>query len=272
MARYLGITIDWGMYWLGQAWLVLVQFSIHALNEYFELPAEQHNSSKLLLLGSTQVLELGKLTRPMALWSSVISAMAAGLVTVLIIQGSSGSEILTILLVLAIVGIAYSIPPLRLSATGYGELVLSFLISAIVPIFSFTLQEGEFHRILVMTTFPLVLFFIAFLLIVEFPMYATDLKHQRPSLLLRLGWRRGIVVHNVLVSGGFLLVAFAVIIGLPWRLAIPVASVIPVALAQIILLNRIGQGAKPNWNLLFLCAAATYGMTVYFLTYGFWTH
>ena len=53
VARYLGVSIDWGTYFVGQAWLVLVQFVIHALNEYFEMPVEQRNPGRTLLLGSS---------------------------------------------------------------------------------------------------------------------------------------------------------------------------------------------------------------------------
>lgn len=273
VARYLGISIDWGMYWLGQVWLILVQFVMHALNEYFELPVEHRNPGKTQLLGSSGVLELGKLPRPMALWASVASALAAGLLTVLIIRGSSDSpESLVVLLVLVLAGLVYSIPPLRLSASGYGELVLSFFLAALVPVFAFSLQEGELHRLLAMVTFPLVCFFLALLLTIEFPDYATDLKYEKTSLLLRLGWQRGIVMHNLLILGGFLLLVLAIMLGLPWRIALPIITVLPVGVAQIWLLNRIGQGIKPNWSLLLVLAVATFGLTAYFLLYGFWTH
>jgi hypothetical protein len=35
---------------------------------------------------------------------------------------------------------------------------------------------------------------------------------------------------------------------------------------------RIGEGAKPNWNLLGLTALSTFGLTSYILTYAFWIH
>ena len=272
-ARYLGATIDWELYWLGQAWLILVQFVIHALNEYFEGAEEQRNPSKNLIVGSSGVLELGKLPRAAALWSSVACAMAAGWLSILLIRDSQGSiESLVILLVMAVAGLAYSIPPLRLSATGYGELVLSFFITALVPVLAFTLQMGEMHRVLTMITFPLVCFFLSLVLILEFPTYATDMKYGRQCLLLRLGWQRGISLHHLLVLGGFLLLGLAVLWGLPWKIAIPLAAVLPIGLFQVWYLNRIGQGVKPNWTILTTVAVATFGLTIYFLTYGLWTH
>jgi 1,4-dihydroxy-2-naphthoate octaprenyltransferase len=273
VARYLGVPVDWVVYLLGQAWLILVQFVIHALNEYFEQPVEHRIQSKTLLVESSGVLELGKLPRPLALWASVASALAAGLLTVLIIRSSSDpTEILIVLLILTLAGLIYSIPPLRLSATGYGELILSFFLTAVVPVLAFVLQETELHRLLAMVTFPMVCFFLALLLVVEFPEYAMHVKYNYPNLLLRLGWQRGMGLHNLLVLGGFVLLILAVVFGLPWRIALPILFVIPVGLAQVWLMNRIGQGAKPNWNLLLTVATATYGLSIYFLIYGFWTH
>jgi len=37
-------------------------------------------------------------------------------------------------------------------------------------------------------------------------------------------------------------------------------------------MNRIADGAKPNWNLLILIALSTFGLTTYLLTFSFWTH
>lgn len=273
VARYLGVSIDWGMYLLGQAWLLLVQFVIHALNEYFELPVEQRTPGSTLLLGSSGVLELGKLPRPIALWGSAACALTAGLLAVLIIIGSTNTlESLVIQLVLVLTGLVYSIPPLRLSASGYGELLLSFFLATLVPIFSFTLQGGELHRLLPMVTFPLVCFFLALLLIVEFPDYATDSKYEKTTLLQRLGWQGGMALHNVLIFGGFALLVLAVIFGLPWRIFLPVVTVVPVGFVQIWLLNRIRLGVRPNWKLMLVVASATFGLTAYFLAYGFWTH
>jgi hypothetical protein len=48
--------------------------------------------------------------------------------------------------------------------------------------------------------------------------------------------------------------------------------VLPIGLYQIWIMNRIADGARPNWNLLLLVALSTFSLTAYILTFAFWTH
>jgi 1,4-dihydroxy-2-naphthoate octaprenyltransferase len=273
VVHYLGLSIDWTIYWLGQAWLFLVQMIVHALNDYFETPAELRNPSRTLLIGSSGSLEMGKLPRPAALWISVASGLTVSLITVLIIQRLNGAdESQLVMLGLVLVGLVYSIPPLRLSLSGYGELLMSFFLMGMVPAYAFTLQDAGLHRLVLMIAFPLMCIFLALLLIVEFPNYATDVKYERINLLVRLGWQRGIFVHNILIFAGFSFLGLALVFGMPERIAFPVFAVLPVGLYQIWMISRVGQGGRPNWNLLTILASATFGFSAYLLTYGFWTH
>ena len=273
VARYLGFRIDWGLYWLGQAWLILMQFITYALNEYFESPVELRNPNKTLLHGSSGSLNLGLLPRPVALWASAAGGLTLSMLSVLLIQKTTASvESNLVMLILLLTGLSYSIPPMRLSGSGYGELLSSFLITGLVPVFAFTLQAGSLNRLLPMVTFPLICFFLALLIVVQLPTYATDVKYEKLGLLLRLGWQRGMLLHNLLILGGSLLLGLALIWGMPMQILAPIVAVLPVGLAQIWMMNRIGQGGQPNWNLLLMVASATFGLTTYFLTYGFWTH
>jgi hypothetical protein len=65
-------------------------------------------------------------------------------------------------------------------------------------------------------------------------------------------------------------VAFA--LGLPVSVVWPVVFVLPIGLYQIWMMNRIGEGARPNWNLLMLAAVTSFALTAYILAFAFWTH
>lgn len=273
VARYLGISIDSFLYLLGQSWLVLVQVMVHSLNEYFESPVEHNHPGKNLLLGTTGVLDVGKLARPVALWSSVGCGLAASLMTVLILQNVSDPWIILVVLLLIIFsGLVYSVPPMRLSFTPYRELALSFIIVGLVPVLAFTIQGGGYHRLMAMVIFPLICIFLGLLLVTEFPDYSASVKYLLPNLLIALGWQQSMTLHNLLIAGGFLFFGLALLFGFPITIFLPLLAVFPIGILQIWTLNRIRLGIKPNWSLMLLLAYATFGLTTYFLAYGFWTH
>jgi 1,4-dihydroxy-2-naphthoate octaprenyltransferase len=110
------------------------------------------------------------------------------------------------------------------------------------------------------------------LLALEFPDYASDLLQDKRSILVRVGWQRGMIMHNVLVLGSFVILGMAFVFGLPLRVGWPVFFVLPIGLFQVWIMNRIADGAKPNWNLLMLVATSTFGLAAYLLTFAFWTH
>jgi 1,4-dihydroxy-2-naphthoate octaprenyltransferase len=165
----------------------------------------------------------------------------------------------------------YAVPPVRLEATGYGELTTSILVANLVPAFSLLLQTGEFHRLLAMATFPLTALHLAMLLAFELPDYGNDMKHGKRTLMVRLGWQLGMRLHNILILFSFLLLGIAIARGLPLGIALPAFLVLPLGLLQIWNMNRIFAGAKPHWNSLTLAAMIIFGLTSYMLTYSFWT-
>jgi 1,4-dihydroxy-2-naphthoate octaprenyltransferase len=166
--------------------------------------------------------------------------------------------------------LAYSIPPLRLSETGYGELVLAITIGTLFPAISFLLQYGQFHRLLSFTTFPLTLLALSYLLICNFPTFAIDQKMGRHTLLARLTWQHAIPIHHFMILVAFLLFAGAPFLDYPWSIVWPVFLALPFALIQIIWLQRIANGGRTLWNFLTALAAATFGLTAYLLALTFW--
>jgi len=73
IARYLGVTIDWGLYFLGQAWVTTLQLATHYFNEYFDLPADIANANRTLFSGGSGALGEEGLPREVALWAGIAS-------------------------------------------------------------------------------------------------------------------------------------------------------------------------------------------------------
>jgi 1,4-dihydroxy-2-naphthoate octaprenyltransferase len=272
IARYLGSPIDWGVYFLGQGFVTALQLSAHYLNEFFDSPFDLENKNRTPFSGGSGAIGPGKLSRNTALIAAVISMTFLASITVLLIQYAPTTPNLVTLMFVSFLGaLFYSTPPVRLADSGYGELVTSILVANLVPTFAFLLQYGDFHRLLTMTTFPLTALHLAMMIVFDLPDYATDIKHGKHNLLVRLGWQRAMSLHNLLILSAFLILGLAVWFRLPLAIALPAFLPLPLALLQIWQMRRIAAGAKPNWTTLTLTAVVLFASMAYLLAFSFWT-
>ena len=274
IARYLGNPIDGGALVLGQVWVTAMQLSTHYLNEYFDFPTDAGNRNRTPFTGGSGVLgrEPGKLRPRIALYAAFFALTAVSLATYGLARLGAIYPTVLVLMLLGFLGaFFYSVPPLRLSSSGFGELTTSILIATLVPAFGFALQTGGLHRLLAMTTFPLAALTLAAMLALEFPDYASDLKVGKRTLFVRLGWQNAIRVHHAFVFAAYLLFGAALVQGLPAAIGLPVFLTLPLALLQIWYINRIGAGLKPNWTALTLNGLVFTAASAYLLTYAFWT-
>ncbi len=271
IAHYLGATIDWSLYLLGQAWGTMVQLSAHYLNEYFDSSADAENPNRTLFSGGSGALGEGKLPREVAFWAAIFSMAMAASFTALILRDAHPSAALILVMVLIFLGaFFYSTPPIRLASSGYGELTTTVIVANLVPTMGYLLQHGELHRLVAMVTFPLTALHLAMMLAFELPDYASDIKYQKRTLMVRLGWERGMALHNGLILCSYVLVGIAMVSGLPLTIAVPMLLTLPLGIFSIWSMNRIADGRKPNWKVLTFTAASLFGVAAYLATFTFW--
>jgi 1,4-dihydroxy-2-naphthoate octaprenyltransferase len=272
IARYLGTPIDWGLYILGQLYVTAMQLSAQYLNEYFDSTADSENPNRTPFSGGSGAVGEGKLSRETVMWVSLTSLTILASLTVVLINVAPLSPLLVVIVVLAFLGsFFYSTPPVRMASSGYGELITSILVANLVPIFAFVLQYGELHRLVAMSTFPLTALHLPMMIVFEFPDYLNDIKHEKLTLLVRIGWQRGMVLHNVLILCAFLMLGLAASYGLPLAIVLPAFIPLPLGLLQIWQMRRISTGATPNWTTMGLTAVVLFGSVAYLLAFTFWT-
>lgn len=272
IAHYLGTTINWNLYWAGQVCVLLLQLAGQLLNEYFDHPADRHNANRTALTGGSGVVgEEGGVPKRVVLWVALaLLAGVGGFLTLLAGAGSLTGGVLIIAGLSVVLAIFYSVPPLRLVSSGYGELTTSLLVANLVPAFAFLLQRGEDHRLLGMATFPLLFLHLAMMLAFDLPDYAADLKYQKRTLMVRVGWQRGMLLHNLFIVTAYVAIALAIVRGMPFRIIWSLLLTLPLAVFQIWQMNRIAAGAKPRWSLLTWGALALLALAAYLLMIGFW--
>ncbi len=271
VAHYLGYEIDINIYMLGQIWVSLCQLSAQYLSEYFDAEADEKNTNQTLFTGGSGSLGSGKLPRQVALYAALVSlALLASVSVLLFAKANLVFPAILIMLFALGLSISYSSPPFRLEGSGYGELAVSVLIALFIPAFAYLLQTGEWHRLVAMSSFPLAALHLATLIALEFPDYANDLKFGKHTLMIRLGWQKSIVLHNVLILTVFLLLSINRTLGFPWFATLAGLLAFPIGVFQIWQMRQIASGTKPNWNALAVGAIALLIVTAYLMTFSFW--
>lgn len=261
MAHFYGASIDWNLLIYGLLWIISLQTGGSYLLAYFNFRADEISEE---LLGNLRFV------RPSLLFIACVFLAIVAMLSTQVIRYANNFSIYILMFFMVIGAIAYSIPPLRLEITGYGELAISLLVANFIPALGYLLQGGDSWRLLTMVTFPLTVMHLAMLMAFSLSVYATEMKYQRRTLMQRIGWQNGMLLHNILILSAYLLLMLAVPFGLPKRIGIPAILTFPVGIFQIVMIQRIAAGAKPQWNILKVGAAAVFGITAYLLAFSFW--
>jgi 1,4-dihydroxy-2-naphthoate octaprenyltransferase len=276
ISRYLGAGIDWEVFLVGQAWVIAIQLATFLLMEYYHpqitlnLPVSRNPNH------TPPAGESKPSLRSILLAAFTSLAVVASLTVMIFALIKPGPSVVFIMIVGFLSGLFYSIPLVKggtsLETSGYGELLAAFLIGFLIPAFAFLLQADTLHRLLSMTTIPLVVVCLAMFIALETPSYAVDLKSGKCTLMVRMGWKTAMSFHNILIFGAYLLVVLASLFGQPRFATMAALFSLPVGMLQFWQMWRISQGARPNWNALMVNAIATFGLMAYLLTYSYWTH
>jgi len=265
IARYLGRADSPLRFGLGFGWVLLVLLAMNLLTIYFRPPNEPLIDSK-----EDETIKARNWLRAAAFQITIGALGVAAVLTILLFVNNISPNAILFGVLILLVALGYALPPLRLIYTGLGEFTLAILFALLIPAFSLSLQIGELHRLLGAVAFPLAALTFAVFLILNFPNFAEDRKYERGTLLIRIGWQRAVPLHHILVLTAYLLFAAMPLFGFPRSLILPVFLIAPFALFQIFWLQRIAQGAPPNWKFLRLLALSMLGLTAYILTLTFW--
>jgi len=273
IVQYLDEPINWGIFILGMVWAVILQLSAHYFNEYYNALADQTNPNRTPFTGGSGAVGDSKLDRQVPLIAGLTCLALLTSVSVLIISRQNIEPVVYLIMLLSFLGaILYSLPPVSLESSGFGELTTSILVAFMLPAFGYTLQTGEIHRYLAMSTFPLVTIHIAMMIAFEFPDYGTDIKFNKRTILTRMGWQNGMNFHNMMIVISFVLLLIMWLLGLPRTIVLHGFIALPLGVIQIWQIVRIRQGYPPNWTIFGLNALATFGAMCYFLTLAYWTN
>jgi len=222
-----GHPIDLRRYVLGQLAVTAFQLMTHYANEYFDLEADRSNTTPTRWSGGSRVLVAGELPPRVALIAALVLAALGAIVSLVLVRGT-GARIGVTLVAMAVLAWEYSAPPLRLCATGAGELDTALVVTGLVPWLGFALQAPDLDglRTLVLAIVPLALLQLAMLLAIELPDAAGDAATGKRTLVVRLGAPAAARLYAALT--------IATLLGLPVRVALVTAIPAPLALFRVV--------------------------------------
>jgi 1,4-dihydroxy-2-naphthoate octaprenyltransferase len=244
IARLAGHPIDVAGYLLGQATVTAFQLMTHYANDYFDLAADRANQTPTQWSGGSRVLANGELSPRVALIAArVLAGLGAIAGTALAIH-VGGAAPLAIVVAMAVLAWEYSAPPLRLCATGLGELDTAIVVTVLVPLLGFAIQAplAEAH-VLVLAIVPPALLQFAMLVAIEFPDAVGDAATAKRTLVVRLGAPAAANLWIAVTAIAFAWLPVAYVLGLPGRIALAGALPAPFAAFRI---ARVADHRDPN--------------------------
>jgi 1,4-dihydroxy-2-naphthoate polyprenyltransferase len=196
-----GDRVSVGTYLLGQLMVTSAQVTAHYVNEYADVEADRLVTNRTFFSGGSGVLVSGA-TSPRVALRSAITTSAITVIAAVAIASISPIAALLGLVALA-VSWAYSMPPVRLLNTGWGEMLTSLVVVGVVPLIGVFMTDARPGPGLWRAMTILIPVHIAMMLVFEIPDAMTDRRAGKTVLAVRLGEPRTIGV----IAGLYLLSA-----------------------------------------------------------------
>jgi 1,4-dihydroxy-2-naphthoate octaprenyltransferase len=191
-------------YALGQVMVTAAQVTAHYVNEYADLEPDRAVTRRTLFSGGSGVL-VGGLLRP------VVAIRAARITSALAVGTALGLAFVNVnaaLLGLAALAVSwsYSMPPLRLLGSGFGELAASAVVAGLVPLIGAISQGGSVTGALLWVIAIVLMLHLAMMLAFELPDLESDAAAGKRVLAVRIGRTRtrALITFLVLGAGGLL--------------------------------------------------------------------
>ena len=269
VADYLGLSADPASATVGMAAVLLAQLTTHyllALDDWRFRPPPASASGEPADPDPSRPA----FSRATPLSAAIVcGGLLAVLTTAQLITNPPPLLAWVLLLLIFLTGFWLAVPPLLLRYSGYGELLASLALCWLVPSYAFALQTGEAHRLVLLSSAPLIAIHFAMLIALELEDFSAATAQKRRNLMVRVGWRAAMRSHDSALAVALLLFGLTVLQGIPLRVPAGVVLLLPLGGLQVWQLSRIRQGFPPAWRSLRWNAMGLFGLGVYVVLVGY---
>jgi 1,4-dihydroxy-2-naphthoate octaprenyltransferase len=221
-----GYSFNSLLFWLGYGWLFLLEVATVFTNDYFDFQTDKQNKFFGPFNGGSRVLVEGELRQEDLKRGALVALGLSILTALLLLINLPGPGLATALFVLVffIVTLGYTVPPLKLSYRGLGELDVAFTHSIAVILAGYLFMGGSLSAPLPwLLSIPLFLAILPSIILAGVPDYEADKAASKKTLAVRLG-RRGAAKLAAAIT------LLAAIAGVVWK----EAEVVPGAFGNAI--------------------------------------
>jgi 1,4-dihydroxy-2-naphthoate octaprenyltransferase len=204
---------DWFDCGLALLAVAVLQLMSHYANEYFDRTGDA-GASRTPFSGGSGVLVEGALAPRVAL-AAALASLPLGLAAAALfaVQGKPVAGIITI--AIALLAWFYSAPPLRLLATGFGELNTAFVVAVLVPLLGYAAQGATLDARALAVTLPGAAAIFVMMLSVEVPDFDADSASGKRNLVVRWGRAGSLPLGLTALVAVYLGVGLALLAGAP---------------------------------------------------------
>ena len=212
---------DLRVYWVGYLVLFFIELSTILANEYYDYDTDRLNRNSGPFTGGTRVLVERKLRFAevrAGIWVSLILALGFGYLLITINKQVSSFSILLLILVGVFLGLGYTIPPLKFSYRGLGEITVGLTHSPYVILCGYIFQQGSWTDPLPwMLSVPLFLATLPAIILAGIPDRLADQQVSKKVIAVLWGPRGAVLLAIFFVClaslTGFLLWYFQILRG-----------------------------------------------------------
>jgi len=236
--------------------LVLVMLATYYAGEYWDYQ-EDSMASRIgtsRFSAGSQVIQRGLLPRQHVLWASLVSAMFATGVGVVLQAGyQTGMWTLPLGIIGLLGGFFYSSRPIRWVRSGLGELWIAICYGWLPVAAAFYLQTGYLTSTVHWLALPVGFTIFNVILLNEFPDYVADSKAGKTNVTVRLGLKRTATLYICVSVAGWAAMFLSLLNGVPTQ---ALWLYLPTFALSIVVTGFIIRGSWQNHSMLQrLCAA-----------------
>ncbi len=233
-------SFSWSWFLIGVIAIYLLEIGKNAINEYVDYNSGVDRfvapDKRTPFSGGKKTIIEGKLTLKENLVIGILT-IGVGSILGLYVVATREFNILWIGLAGVFFALFYSLPPIKFSYRGLGELVVGFTFGPLITVGTYLVQTHTITLDVFLASLPLGFIIANVLWINQYPDYEADLKGGKMNGVVRMGKKKGVSVYALMFAGAYFFVLVMAVFSNNFLWLLPLLS-LPLAIRAVRVAGR----------------------------------